>query len=261
MNKNVDIFIYSHKQFTPLVTNPIYKLLVNCTVEDSQFNTKLPIYRDYVGDNISKQNLIFNEYSGFYWLWKNWQLKDYIGQIHYRRYFNFMDNVPDINKLFNKHKILLNERFPLSYGGKPVNNRDFYEKWHNVEDFDLMENIVKDMYPEYAEGWDTMKESQHIYPSSLFIMPRDMFDEYMTFIFDCMDTFNDERGCHTREEWIKYVEDNHNKYIRPEHPYYNVTMQARATGYLAERCLAAYLMNGKSKSLENNAYTLQWTLI
>ena len=235
--------------------------MTNNHCDDSEFHTNLPIYRDYVGDNISDKNLIFNEYSGFYWLLNNWKLKDYTGMIHYRRYFNFMNDVPDINKIFKSYRIMLNEKFPLQYNGKEKTNKEFYEIWHNIDDFNLMEKIVKDMYPEYSEGWDVMSNSSHIYPSSLFIMPRNLLEEYLVFVFDCMDTFNDERNCHTKEEWIKYVSDNQDKYIRPEHKYYDITMQSRATGYLAERCLAAFLMKGGKKSLENNSYQLKWQLI
>lgn len=261
MNKNVDIFIYSHIPFIPLVKNPIYKILTNCHADDKEFCTTLPIYRDYVGENISDKNLIFNEYAGFYWLLNNWDLKQYTGMIHYRRYFDFMDDVPDINKIFKKYKIILNEKFELSYDNQLKTNKDFYEIWHNIKDFNLMEEIVKDLYPEYAKGWDIMADSTHIYPSSLFIMPKDMLEEYLTFAFDCMDTFNDERGCHTREEWISYVMNHKDEYVRPQHGYYNVTMQARATGYLVERCLAAFLMNGGKNSLENNSFQVKWNLI
>ena len=96
MNENVDIFIYSHKPFKPLVDNPVYKILTNNHAEGKYFPTELPIYRDYTGDNISDKNLLYNEYSGFYWLYKNWKLKDYTGMIHYRRYFKFLNDVPDL---------------------------------------------------------------------------------------------------------------------------------------------------------------------
>ena len=77
-NNNVDIFVYSHKPFTPIVKNHVYKVLTNSHAESKEFNTDLAIYRDYDGDNISDKNLMFNEYSGFYWLWKNYPLKDYV---------------------------------------------------------------------------------------------------------------------------------------------------------------------------------------
>lgn len=258
INKNVDIFIYGVKAFTPIVSNPIYKILVNSNDPSEKFNTNLEIYRDYDGDNITDKNLIYNEYTGLYWIWKNWKLKDYIGLNHYRRYYDFLDNVPNINEIFKKHKIILNRRFPLTLNNKPANNRDFYADWHNVEDFDLMGDIVKELYPEYADGWDKMAQSDYIYPSSIFIMPRKLFDDYMQYIFDVTEEFCDRRNCHTNEDYVNYVTKNSGKYIRANHPYYDIKMQARVIGYLIERCLAAFLMSGGRKSLEAHSYQIPW---
>ena len=263
MNENLDIFIYSHIPFKPIVENPVYKVLTNNHAPDEDFNTGLPIYRDYVGDNISDNNLMFNEYAGFYWLLNNWDIKDYIGMIHYRRYFNFLDEVPNVEKIFSYGiKVILNKRFFLQYppGGPFKNNREFYRIWHNVDDFDLMGKIVKENYPQYADGWDRMAEANFIFPSSLFIMKKDMFKEYMSYALDVMNKFNDARGCHTPEEWIAYVEAHKDEYVRPQHPYYDVRMQARATGYLVERCLCAFLLAGEDP-LINHAAEYEWGLI
>ena len=263
MNENLDIFIYSHIPFKPIVENPVYKVLTNNHAPDEDFNTGLPIYRDYVGDNISDKNLMFNEYAGFYWLLHNWDIKDYIGMIHYRRYFNFLDEVPNVEKIFSYGiKVILNKRFFLQYppGGEFKNNREFYRIWHNVDDFDLMGKIVKGNYPQYADGWDRMAEANFIFPSSLFIMKKDMFKGYMSYALDVMNKFNDARGCHTPEEWIAYVEAHKDEYVRPQHPYYDVRMQARATGYLVERCLCAFLLAGDDP-LINHAAEYEWGLI
>ena len=258
-NKNVDIFIYGVNAFTPLVTNPVYKVLVNSKDEKKKFNTNLEIYRDWENeDNISDKNLIFNEYTGLYWVWNNWKIKDYIGLNHYRRYYTCLDDLPNINKIFTKHNIILNERFPLKYNGEPKTNKEFYEIWHNVDDFNLMESIVKELYPEYSDGWDKMANATYIYPSSLFIMKKATFFEYMSFIFDVTEEFCDRRNCHSSEDFIKYVEEHKNDYVREKHTYYTVQMQARIIGYLIERCLAAFLMSGGTKSLENHAYEMPW---
>lgn len=259
MNENADIFIYSHIPFKPLVTNPVYKILTNNHSPGSSFGgTELPIYRDYVGDNISDKNLLFNEYSGFYWLYKNWKLKDYTGMIHYRRYFKFMNNVPDFNEIFKYVPIILNKRIEL-----PCGNKEFYGLWHNIKDFNLMERIVKETFPKMAPGWDAMCEAKHIHPSSLFIMPKAVLEEYFEYIFTCLDIFNAEHKCFTREDWIIYVAEHEDEYTHREkgkHKYCHVVQQARAVGFIAERCLMAFLLNGGEKSLENNSLELEWSL-
>jgi hypothetical protein len=282
INKNVDIFIYSHVPFKPIVENPVYKVLTNNHAPDEEFQRypglipapsggtsdirrNLPIYRDYTGDNISDKNLMFNEYAGFYWILHNWELKDYIGMIHYRRYFNFLDDIPNIDKIFSYGiKVILNKKFFLTYpptpNGRRMGNREFYKIWHNVDDFDLMGKIVKENYPQYADGWDKMADADFIFPSSLFIMKADMFKEYISYALDVMNKFNDARGCHTPEEWIAYVEAHKDEYVRPQHKYYDVRMQARATGYLVERCLAAFLMAGDDP-LINHAAEYDWSVL
>lgn len=256
-NNNLDIFIYGVGAFTPIVTNPVYKVLVNNNDPVEKFRTELPVYRDFEGDNISDRNLVFNEYCGFYWIWKNWDIKDYIGMNHYRRYYDFLDDIPDINAIFKKYSIILNKKFPLYIDKVPTSNRDFYAAWHNVEDFDLMGSIVKELYPEYSDGWDKMAESTHIYPSSIFIMKKNTFEDYMQYIMDVTEEFCDRRNCHSSEDFIKWVEEHESEYVRKEHPYYNVKMQARMIGYLIERCLCAFLMSGK-RSLEDASYQADW---
>lgn len=256
-NKNLDIFIYGVGAFTPLVTNPVYKVLVNNDDPDEKFRTKLPIYRDYEGENISDRNLVYNEYCGLYWIWQNWDLKDYIGLNHYRRYYNFLDDIPDINAIFKKYSIILNKMFPLTIDKKATTNREFYAAWHNVKDFDLMGEIVKELYPEYADGWDKMSNATHIYPSSIFIMKKKTFNDYMNYIMDVTEEFCDRMKCWTNEDFIKHVSDNVNEYVRPEHPYYDIKMQSRIIGYLIERCLAAFLMSNTTK-LEEKSYQFNW---
>ena len=295
INENVDIFIYSHVPFVPVVENHVYKILTNSHAPDEEFMRyqpvvvqqpklvgpsgktemfelkvpspdayrNLPIYRDYTGDNISDKNLMFNEYAGFYWILHNWELKDYIGMFHYRRYYNFLDEVPNIEKIFSYGvKVILNSRFMLKYppGYASKSNREFYKIWHNVDDFDLMGKIVKENYPQYADGWDKMANADFIFPSSLFIMPKELFKEYVSFALDVMNKFNDARGCHTPEEWIANVEAHKDEYARPQHKYYDVKMQARATGYLVERCLAAFLMAGDDPLLDH-AVEYEWSVL
>lgn len=248
-NKNADIFIYSHKPFIPIVENPVYKILLHCK-EDVP--TSLPIYRDDTGDNIADKNLMYNEYTGYYWLWKNYDIKNYIGMIHYRRYFKFYDDVPDFNEIFRKNSMIISEKFPLFVENKLHDNRSWYAYWHNVEDFDIFEQMYYERFPEFVKGFEKMKNSEYIYNSSLFIMRKKDFFEYCDYIFDILDEFCDYTGLHNVDDFIKHVSENKEKYLKPHLPYYTVEMQARVIGYLAERALMTYILSGK-KPLEDKA--------
>jgi hypothetical protein len=227
------------------------------------FNTDLAIYRDYTGDNISNSNLMFNEYSGFYWIWKNYPIKDYVGMNHYRRIYSNFNDLPDIDEIFKKKDIILNKPIPLIVHpglpkeGTKMTNREWYEYWHNIKDFDLLGEIIKDKYPEYMDGYEAMSKAQYLYPSSMFIMDKQTFLKYCEFIFTILNEFCDRRKCYSSEDYIKYVEEHKDEYIRPYLTYYTVQMQSRIIGYIAERALATFLMHGGEKSLENKTSTRQ----
>lgn len=264
-NCDVDIFIYSHKLFTPLVNDHVYKVLTDCK---ERIDTDLEVFRDYTGDNISDKNLMYNEYTGFYWLWKNYPLKKYVGLNHYRRYYvddkqKILegDSMPIINEVFKNHEIVLNEKFPLILSsGYALNNRDWYAYWHNVEDFDFIGEIIKDKYSKYYDGFIKMSEVKYIYPSNLFIMNKDMFIEYCEFIFSLLMDFRKERGFFTTEDCIKYVENNKEKYLNKASSYYDVTMQSRIVGYLSERVLLAFLLSKRKDgtTIEDKAKFFKW---
>lgn len=264
-NKNcgVDIFIYSHKPFKPKPTNKVFKVLTCYKGDDEEFNTSLDILRDYTGDNISNENLMYNEYCGFYWLWKNYPLKDYVGLNHYRRYYDNYENLPDISKIFSDYDIILNKRLDLKFNdGKPYNNREWYAFWHNVEDFDILEELIHEKYPDYIDGFDEMKNCTYIYPSSMFIMDKSTFNEYCEFIFSVLKDYREKCGYNTVDDCIRHVEANKDKYIKPHLPYYTVEMQSRIIGYIAERVLLTFLKHKREDgtSLEEKAYFFRWTL-
>lgn len=260
-NNDVDIFIYSHKAFQPIVTDHVFKVLTCAKNEAKEFNTDLEIFRDYTLNNISDKNLMYNEYCGFYWLWKNYPLKKYVGLNHYRRYYNCCNNLPDINAILEHKKLILNKPIPLERNGQKYTNREWYEFWHNVEDFDLLGEIINEYYPQYANGFDKMSKTPYLYGCSMFTMPKDLFVEYCEYIFDILNKFRKERCFYSSDDCIKYVTEHKDKYIKPGLDYYNIQMQARIVGYIAERALGAFLFSGGNNSLEKNAEIFDWSMV
>jgi hypothetical protein len=255
---NLDMFLYSHIPFKPIVSNPAYKILT-CSKEN--FDTSLPVLRDYTGDNISDMNLMYNEYTGFYWIWKNYNLKKYIGLNHYRRLYTWCDNIPNMDDMFSFFDIVLNK--PVIFKDmvhEEHNNYTYYSLWHNHEDFELLEEIINEKYPDYKDGFYKMKNAGYLYNSSMFIMKKETFLDYCNFIFPLLEEFRKRRGFNTTEDAIKWVEERKDLYIKPDHPYYDIKMQSRIIGYIAERALNAYLMNGDN-SLEKRAAVIEWGMV
>ena len=134
--KNLDIFICGHRKFDCPVTNESYKIL---SLGD---NTELHgdnIIRDDTLDNVTDINLFYSELSGYYWIYKNYELKDYVGFCHYRRYFKFLDNIPDMEK--ENCDIIV--ATPTKLDASVYNQYNIY---HNIEDLHFVINVMCNNY-------------------------------------------------------------------------------------------------------------------
>lgn len=78
---SIKIIIAAHKKYW-MPTDPVY-LPVHVGAEGKASIGYTP---DNTGDNISSKNPHFCELTGLYWAWKNLDA-DYLGLVHYRRYF------------------------------------------------------------------------------------------------------------------------------------------------------------------------------
>ena len=95
-SKKIKMIVATHKEYQ-MPKDEIY-IPVQVGAEGK---TKIDNYQsDNEGENISIKNPFFCELTGLYWAWKNLDV-DYIGLVHYRRYFTSKNNVPkDENEKF-----------------------------------------------------------------------------------------------------------------------------------------------------------------
>lgn len=181
---------------------------------------------DDYGFNISEKNANFCELTGLYWAWKNLKA-DYIGLVHYRRYFTHK------NHLFNiklKRKQILNskdwckllEQYPVIVAGKRryyiESNRSHYNHAHPRDGLDYIEQVIQDLYPEYLPSFEIVMKRTWAHMFNMFVMRSDFFDEYMTWLFDIL--FELERRLDIKD---------YDSY------------QARVYGFVAERLLDVWL--------------------
>ena len=123
---NLKIYIYSHKDFVPPVQDSCYEILSETPIT----NTSLKQHDVTAGDNIQRFGAAYGELKGLYWLYKNLKdLPDYIGFVHYRRYFSFMDNILTAEELFGDSDIII----PIPYKSH-VSLVKQYAIGHNVND-------------------------------------------------------------------------------------------------------------------------------
>lgn len=173
---------------------------------------------DATGNNISDRNGIYSELTGWYWIWKNTRF-DYVGTSHYRRYFTIEKPslIHKIGKLFlflagqklKRHGLLF-VRSPKRWCSKiltqqqaegfmkeydaiiPVKKRfpytvyEQYKRRHNEKDIILVRQIIGELQPDYLEAFDKTFASKEMYPFNMFILPWNLFDEYMTWLFSIL---------------------------------------------------------------------------
>jgi hypothetical protein len=249
-NNNLDIFILAYKPFKQCVNNKCYKV-VSCTDETIETNLPVLLETDFVNndnnniDSIVDLNKFYSELTSTYWLWKNYNLNDYVGVCHYRRYFDFMDNIPNMDEIFQEHDVILPK--PLIF---PYSVTTHYKTCHNLKDIMLMTEIVNDLYPEYQEDTENVLNGNIFYPCNIFIMKKNDFIKYCDFIFSVVNEYLQRLNVKNMEEMENYVMQNWSDYYKPFYPNNTLFYQVRIGGFLAERLLNIFVKHNFTKVKE-----------
>ncbi|MCD8290270.1 MAG: DUF4422 domain-containing protein [Prevotella sp.] len=164
---------------------------------------------DDTGDNISAKNSSYNELTAVYWAWKNYDKlgnPDYIGLMHYRRHFIFrpsydvVENVSGIDENYysriNYNEDTLAHLFDdcdyVAHIGHVDEVFKHYSENHHIEDLELAISILKNKYPEYTETADAYLKMSYVNLCNMFIMPRKMYFEYCSWLFDILAEFESQ---------------------------------------------------------------------
>ena len=144
------LMVVSHKDYW-MPDDPIYlPVQVNSGGKPS-FHPQWQ--RDDQGQNISSKNLHYCELTALYWGWKNLQA-DYIGLVHYRRYFarrrmgNKYQRIatqPDIERKLQCADVIL----PTRRHYWIENNYTQYIHAHHENDLVYTRQIIAERYPAY----------------------------------------------------------------------------------------------------------------
>ena len=142
------------------------------------------------GDSISALNPYFCELTGVYWAWKNIDAA-YVGSAHYRRYFadrRFGDKKTRIasgealSRILDEYPVIL----PVERNYFIETNRSQYDHAHHAIDLDMTREILVERHPEYVEAFDASMNRTHGHRFNMFVMRRDIFDEYCEWLFDVL---------------------------------------------------------------------------
>lgn len=224
LNDNLDIFICTHKNFKPLVTNNKYKIIDARKIDDDNWN----------GLNGS----FYSELMSYFYIADYYDVKDYIGFCHYRKYWSFKDDIPDVENILSDNGIIVAK--PLIYR---ITVKQQYASCHNIEDLYIISGILSEKYPEYIEMWNKFLNGHYMFPYNMFIMKREEFLEYIDFVKDVLDRYVKIVGTDIK----KRIESNKEKYLKDFSPNDSVEYQYRIGGYLGERLTNLFILTHHKK--------------
>ena len=214
-NADAKVFICAHTDFEPVVKNEVYEII------DSR---KLP--KPDVPD------LYYSELWQMKKVSERKKLPKYIGFCHYRRYFGFMDNVPEIGKTIEAHGAITTKAADLG-----MTMRQQYSTWGNPEDLVIATQIINEKYPDFAPAWNRSLESRKLRIGTLSIMRTEDWKEMLAVMWDVSQEYLKRIG----GDIVKRVEENQKAYHIGEMPFTTFTHELRVGGQFAERINSAWI--------------------
>lgn len=221
----MSVYIVTHKKFDMPVQKGYKTILVGACKghilgED--------VLNDDVGDNISDKNANYCELTGQYWLWKHVS-DEYIGLVHYRRYFcrhlnkKKILSEKDIVKKLKKYDIIV----PFLRKLKVDVVSQYCRETGFRKDIEIARDIIAGIYPDYVEDFDSVFNGNRTYFYNMMIARRDVFSDYCSWLFPILSEM--EKRCDISD---------YNDY------------QKRIFGFMAERLLTVYIRHNKLKCCE-----------
>lgn len=184
---DIKIIIATHKKYKIPEDDMYIPLQVG-----SEGKKSLGYWQDNTGDNISEKNANYCELTGLYWAWNNLEA-DYLGLVHYRRYFcmgHFKKHIlqkGEAEKLFVKTDVIL----PKKRHYFIETNYDQYIHAHHEADLIKTREILVEYYPEYTVKYDEIMKRTSGHRFNMFIMKRNILDSYCNWLFDVLHKIED----------------------------------------------------------------------
>lgn len=186
MGQNIKIIVATHKKYKMPTDEMYLPLQVGKEGKDN-----LGYQGDNIGENISSKNSSFCELTGLYWAWKNIDA-DYIGLVHYRRYFASKNRNKDkfesiltkkeLEQYLNNYDIIVPKK--RRYWIETIYNH--YKHTMYVETLDETIKIIKEKYPEYKDSLNKVMKRRSMHAFNMFIMKKEYLDDYCEWLFSIL---------------------------------------------------------------------------
>ena len=191
--KDIKIIVATHKKYQMPKEDIYLPLQVGAEKKED-----LGYRKDNEGENISEKNAYYCELTGLYWAWKNLN-NDYIGIVHYRRYFSKAKKGKDkFENIINRKEIenLLNDAnvvLPKKRNYYIENLYSHYEHTMYIEPLLETGKIIEEKYPNYLEEFNKLKKRTSAHMFNMFIMKKEILDKYCKWLFNIL--FELEKRC------------------------------------------------------------------
>lgn len=182
---DIKIIVAAHKPYRMPEDSMYLPLHVGCENKQS-----IGFIGDNTGDNISIKNPNFCELTGIYWAFKNLDC-EYTGLVHYRRHFCVKKGKDAFDSILTKSQandLLFDIDCILPKKQKYYieNLYDHYAHTHDIMHLIILEEILKEKYPEYLVEFKRLKKRTSAHMFNMFIMRKDLFNNYCNWLFDIL---------------------------------------------------------------------------
>ena len=188
--KDIKIVVATHKEYKMPKDEMYLPLEVGAACRDIHTGFQ----RDDTGENISKKNPGFCELTGLYWAWKNLD-NDYIGLVHYRRYFA-ASWFAKVFRRKDKRILSLEQASNILTGVDIVLPRqrnylieDLYSHYAHTmyeEPLMMLGEVLQKKYPKYFQEYEALHKRKKAHMFNMLIMKKGVFDNYCDWLFDVL---------------------------------------------------------------------------
>jgi len=228
-NKDVKIFVCTHTDYEPVVTNEHYESIDSRTGGD--YFAPKGNGKKKADAGVKVPGPFYSELLHMYRISQRKKLPKYIGLVQYRKYFSFFDDLPDIPAIIDKCGMITPTPVDLKM---PMHQQ--WSTWGNIEDLDLATEIVNEKYPELAKTWNANLQKKSMHPGSLHIMAVDDWKEMVAVAWDVVNEWLRRIG----GDIDKRIEAMPEKYHIGQHQYMDQPNERRVGGNICERIVSAW---------------------
>ena len=245
ISQSVNLFISTHKDFTnKVLDNPAYKIICD-DLTQLKNNYSLEIIPTDKNNILYPKRRAYGECAKMYYIWTLYKAGNistkYVGFAHYRRVFEFKNNIPDLHAIFLKHDVILPHIAKLD-----ENLYDQFRRNHIVHFLDESMDIIQEKFPEYYPTAVQTFSKKTMYFCNIFLMKKEDFIKWGEFVYGVVLELDKRYNLTSDEDIKKLITVEFNKY-KPE---YNIDYQSRLEGFLIERLSNVFFRKRFKKTYE-----------